>query len=72
MIDKVLKKPGVVGFFSFIIGFGLMIMLFHRPYKSERILALEPANFENREVKVDGKCYIYRVEDASCEIASSK
>jgi len=58
--------------FSFIIGFGLMVMLFHRPIPSSRTLALTPSEFENREVKVDGKCYIYRVEDASCEVAPSK
>jgi hypothetical protein len=72
MIDKILKNPQTEGFFSFLIGVGLMVMFFHRPIKSSRGLALEPSKFENREIKADGKCYMYRVEDASCEIAPFK
>ena len=72
MIDKILKNPHTEGFFSFLIGVGLMIMLFHRPIATARALALEPSQFEKREIKADGKCYMYRVEDASCEIAPSK
>lgn len=72
MIDKLLKNPHTEGFFSFLIGVGVIIMLFHRPIHSERSLALETYEFENREIKADGKCYMYRVEDATCEIAPSK
>jgi hypothetical protein len=72
MIDKLLQNPHTEGFFSFLIGVGIMVMLFHRPVYSERLLALGAAEFENREIKADGKCYRYRVEDASCEIPSSR
>jgi hypothetical protein len=72
MIDKLLKHPDVFGFFSFIIGFGLMVIMFHKPIPWSRVLALNPSEFEDREVKADGKCYKYRVEDASCEIPSTK
>jgi hypothetical protein len=72
MIDKLLKRKETAGLFAFIIGFGLVVMLLHHPIKSERLLALSPDKFEGKEVKADGKCYKYRVEDASCEITSSK
>jgi hypothetical protein len=72
MIDKLLKRKETVGLFGFIIGFGLVVMMLHHPIKSERMLALSPDKFEGKEVKADGKCYKYRVEDASCEITSSK
>jgi len=72
MIDKILKKPETQGFFSFLIGLGVVVMLFHRPVFSRRMLALDPSQFENREIKADGKCYNYRVEDASCKLPSSK
>jgi hypothetical protein len=72
MINKVLQKPETQSFFSFLIGLGIIVMLFHRPVFSIRSLALEPAQFENREIKADGKCYNYRVEDASCKNTSSK
>ena len=72
MIDKFLKRKETLGLFAFIIGFGLVVMLLHHPIKSEKVLAIAPDKFEDREVKADGKCYKYRVEDASCEITSSK
>ncbi|NDB84352.1 MAG: hypothetical protein EB127_16845 [Alphaproteobacteria bacterium] len=72
MIDKLLKRKETTGLFAFIIGFGIVVMLLHHPISSQKVLALSPAEFENREVKADGKCYKYRVEDASCQITSSK
>lgn len=72
MIDKLLRRKETAGFFAFIIGFGIVVMLLHRPISSQKVLALSPVEFENREIKADGKCYKYRVEDASCEITSSK
>jgi hypothetical protein len=42
-------------------------MLFHRKYESIRTLAVPLKDTLNRTVKVDGKCYQYRVEDAQCE-----
>jgi|UniRef100_A0A6C0CUQ2 hypothetical protein len=72
MIDSLLKKKETLGFFSFIIGFGLVVMLLHRPIHTERILAITPSELDDKEVKADGKCYKYRVEDASCDFPSSK
>ena len=72
MIVQILNNPRAEFFFSFLIGVGLIVMLFHRPVVSERALALEPSEFENKHVKADGKCYTYRVEDATCELPSSK
>ena len=34
MIDKLLKNPQTEGFFSFMIGVGIIVMLFHRPVRS--------------------------------------
>jgi hypothetical protein len=72
MIDALLKKKETLGFFSFIIGFGLVVMLLHRPIHTERVLAITPNELDDKEVKADGKCYKYRVEDASCDFPSSK
>jgi hypothetical protein len=72
MIDKILRRRETSGLFAFIIGFGFVVMLLHRPIESEQVLALSPAEFEGKEVKVDGKCYKYRVEDSTCEMTPSK
>lgn len=57
-------------FFSFIIGLGLAIVLFHRNYDVVRTLGIPLKDATDKVVKVDGKCYRYRVEDASCENVS--
>jgi len=57
-------------FFSFIIGLGLSVILFHRNYSVTKEVALPLQEATSRVVKADGKCYRYRVEDADCENVS--
>jgi len=57
-------------FFSFVIGLGISALLFHRNYDTQRVLGVPLEDVNTKTVKVDGKCYKYRVEDANCEIPS--
>lgn len=57
-------------FFSFVIGLGISVLLFHRNYATIRTLAMPLTDITEKTVKADGKCYKYRVEDASCETSS--
>lgn len=59
-------------FFSFIIGLGFAAILFHRNYDTVRTLGIPLQDATEKVVKVDGKCYRYRVEDANCENTSKK
>jgi hypothetical protein len=59
-------------FFSFIIGLGLAVILFHRQYDTIRTLGISLRDATEKVVKVDGKCYRYRVEDANCENTSKE
>lgn len=72
MIDITRALERAAPFFSFIIGLGVSVLLFHRNYDSFRALAIPLSDVESKVVKVDGKCYRYRVEDASCEIPSNQ
>ena len=54
-------------FFSFIVGLGISVLLFHRNFTSIQTLALPLKEATEKVVKSDGKCWRYRVEDASCE-----
>jgi hypothetical protein len=72
MIERILHNPRGEFFFSFLVGIGLSIMLFHRPIQSQKVLAMDPRDVEGKVVKADRKCYTYRVEDTLCEIPSSK
>lgn len=67
-ITKAIERAGP--FFSFVIGLGISVLLFHRNYATQRILGVSVKDVESKIVKVDGKCYKYRVEDATCEIVS--
>ena len=67
-ISKALEKGGFL--FSFIIGFGFSVLLFHRNYSVKKEVAMPLQEATNRVVKADGKCYRYRVEDATCENVS--
>lgn len=57
-------------FFSFVIGLGISVLLFHRNFSTIRTLAMPLGDITTKTVKADGKCYKYRVEDASCETSS--
>jgi hypothetical protein len=68
MLEKILRNTESQKIFAFLIGFGIIVMLFHRPVPIKNYLAMELDKLEGKEVKVDGRCFIYRVEDATCEI----
>ena len=57
-------------FFSFLIGLGVFVLLFHRSYTAEMTPALPLKEMVEKVVRMDGKCYKYRVEDATCESSS--
>jgi hypothetical protein len=58
-------------FFSFIIGLGIAAILFHRKFQVVRTLSVPLSDVTTTLTKSDGKCYRFRVEDATCEFPSS-
>lgn len=65
-ITKILRDKKAAAFFSFVIGFGIMILLFHKPFGHRQTLSVPVADIEGKTVKVDGKCYSYTSEDTQC------
>ena len=65
-ISKILKDRKSIAFFSFIIGMGIMILLFHKPFGYNQFLSLPVSDVEGKVVKVGEKCYSYKAEDAKC------
>ena len=59
-------------FFSFIIGLGFSVLLFHRNFDIIRTTAVPLKDATDRVVKMDGKCYRFRAEDATCENMSKE
>jgi hypothetical protein len=68
-VAAVLKKPEANFFFSFVVGLGLAVLMFHRPQTEVEVSAISPAKLKDMVSRVDGKCYRFRVEDASCPAA---
>jgi hypothetical protein len=56
---------------SFIVGLGVAILLFHKPFQSRATLALPVDKVEGTTVEINKKCYQYHAEDAQCEILPS-
>jgi hypothetical protein len=71
-MEKILRNKNSHNMFAFLIGFGIIVMLFHRPVPTKTTLAMNPAELEGKEVRYDGKCYIYRVEDSKCDLDVNK
>ena len=65
MIREILKKPEANVLFSFVIGLGLAVLLFHRSRKEYVVSAVNVDELVNTVTKIDGKCYRFRVTDAS-------
>jgi hypothetical protein len=56
---------------SFIVGLGVAILLFHKPFQNRATLALPVDKVEGTTVEINKKCYQYHAEDAQCEILPS-
>lgn len=71
-LSLVLHQPRAVAFFSFVIGLGLAILMFHHTPKTQTSLALPSSEIEGKIIRAEGKCYKYCVEDAVCQISPTK
>jgi hypothetical protein len=72
MIAQVFRNEKSKWFFSFIIGLGISIMMFHKPFVTKATLPISVEEVEKEVVKMDGRCYKYVAEDTQCEILRSK
>jgi hypothetical protein len=66
MLREILRKPEARILFSIVIGIGLSVLMFHRPQKEIDMSAVSPNEIVGKVVRMDGKCYRFRIEDASC------
>jgi hypothetical protein len=69
MIREILQKSESRLFFSFVVGLGIAVLMFHRPQQEVDVSALPVEELRNMVARIDGKCYRYRIEDASCPAA---
>jgi hypothetical protein len=75
MISRIIgifRNEKAVPFLSFLIGLGVIIMLFHRPIPVRSTLSVPPGEIEGRVVRHGDKCIKYVAEDAECELPTFK
>lgn len=56
---------------SFIVGLGVAVLFFHKPFQKRATLSLPLDKVEGATVEINKKCYQYHAEDAQCEILPS-
>ncbi len=68
MVDfsKIIDGKQTMPFISFLIGIGVTVLLFHKPFTSKKYLGLPIAKIEGKVVKHGDKCYTYKSEDVKC------
>jgi len=71
-IIGLLRSARSIPFISFLIGLGIVVMLFHKPIRTTATLAMPVADVEKNVVNYGGKCFKYHAEDCKCEIPTSK
>ena len=71
-IVGLLRSARSIPFISFLIGLGVVVMLFHKPIRTIPTLAMPVAEVEKNVVRYGGKCFKYHAEDCKCEIPTSK
>ena len=71
-IVKLLHNSTSSCFLSFLIGLGVVILMFHRPTGFQKSLSLSVADVEAKIVPYQGKCYKFRAEDTKCEKMDTK
>jgi hypothetical protein len=65
-VSKLLHNEKSAAFLSFLVGMGVVVLLFHKPYSSYQFLSIPVSNIEGRIVRHGQKCYTYVAEDCLC------
>ena len=66
MISRLLRNERSTPIFSFLIGMGLIVLFFHKPFMTYQELSVPVSKVEGRTIRVGGKCYSYAAKDSLC------
>ncbi len=71
-LAKLMRNEQSMKFLSFIVGLGLAVLLFHKPFTHNVTLELPVSEVESKIVRHGDKCYEFHAEDVECEISDTK
>lgn len=69
---QVFRNEKAAPLLSFIIGLGVIVMLFHRPILVIPTLSMPVYEIVKKPIRQGDKCFQYHAEDSRCEILPSK
>ena len=69
-ITKLIRNERSVPIFSFLIGMGLVVLLFHKPYATYQSLNIPVSKIEGKTIRVGEKCYSYMAKDSLCPLVN--
>jgi hypothetical protein len=71
-LAKLMRNEQSMKFLSFIVGLGLAVLLFHKPFTHNVTLGIPVSEVESKTVRHGDKCYEFHAEDVECEISDTK
>jgi hypothetical protein len=71
-LPKLLNNPQSIKVLSFLVGFGIIVLMCHKPIRTHLVLGVPVSDIERKSIKSGGQCFQYRAEDAKCEFSDSK
>jgi hypothetical protein len=71
-LAKIVHDKQTSAFLSFLIGLGVAILLFHKPFQYKQKLGMPVHSIEGRPIRHGDKCFSYRTQDAACPISKNK
>jgi len=69
-IEKILQTKESAAFLSFLIGLGVAILFFHKPFQYKQRLSLPVHRIEGKHIRHGDKCYSYHTEDTLCPLVN--
>lgn len=65
-ITKILRDEKSTPVLSFLIGMGIIVLIFHKPFLTYQELSVPVTVIEGKTVRVGEKCYSYTAKDSLC------
>jgi hypothetical protein len=69
-LAKIVHDKQASAFLSFLIGLGVAILFFHKPFQYKQRLSLPVHQIEGKHIRHGDKCYSYYTEDTLCPLVN--
>jgi hypothetical protein len=69
-LAKIVHDRQTSAFLSFLIGLGVAVLMFHKPFQYKQRLSLPVHQIEGKHIRHGDKCYSYHTEDTLCPLVN--